>query len=127
MIRFILRILVGALGLWLAAVLLPDHISYASVVDLVIAAIILGLANAIVRPILIVLTLPFTIITLGLFLFVINGLVLWLVGHFSPGFHVHGFLYAILGAIIVGLVSWAGHFIIGSARAEGERSGRSDA
>jgi putative membrane protein len=122
MIRFILRVLIGALGLWLAAFLLPTHISYHSVLDLVIAALILGIANAIVRPILIVLTLPFTIITLGLFLFVINGLVLWLVGHFSPGFHVHGFLSAILGAIIVGLVSWVGHFIIGSASAEAKSS-----
>jgi len=121
MIRFILRILIGAFGLWLAAFLLPQHISYHSTLDLLIAAVILGIANAIVRPILIVLTLPFTIITLGLFLFVINGLVLWLVGHFSPGFHVHGFLDAILGAIVVGLVSWVGHFIIGSAKTDAQR------
>ena len=121
MIRFILRILIGALGLWLAAFLLPAHISYHSTLDLLIAAVILGIANAIVRPILIVLTLPISILTLGLFLFVVNGAVFWLVGHFSPGFHVHGFLDAILGAIIVGLVSWVGHFIIGSAKADEKR------
>ena len=120
MVRFILRILIGALGLWLAAYLLPAHISYNSLASLLIAAVILGVANAIVRPILVLLTLPFTIITLGLFLFVINGLVLWLVGHFSPGFHVHGILDAILGAIVVGLVSWVGHAVIGSGRAEAQ-------
>jgi len=122
MIRFIIRLLIGALGLWLAAFLLPAHISYDSPVALLIAAVALGIANAIVRPILIVLTLPFTVITLGLFLFVINGLMLWLVGHFVPGFHVQGFLDAILGAIIVGLVSWVGHFLIGSAKSEPRRS-----
>jgi putative membrane protein len=103
MIRFIARILIGMLGLWLAAFLLPKHISYSDLTSLLIAAVVLGIANAIVRPILVVLTLPISIITLGLFLFVINGLVLWLVGHFVPGFHVVGFLDAILGAIIVGL------------------------
>ena len=113
MIRFILRILIGAFGLWLAAFLLPQHISYGSTLDLLIAAVILGIANAIVRPILIVLTLPFTIITLGLFLWVINGLMLELVALFLHGFQVHGLIAAMLGSIVVGLTGWVGSWFIG--------------
>jgi putative membrane protein len=116
MFVFIIRLLVGAAGLWLAAYLLAPNISYASLLDLVIAAAILGVANAILRPILVVLTLPITVITLGLFLLVINGAVIWLVGHFSPGFHVHSLLAAIEAAVITGIVSWIGHALTGGAR-----------
>ena len=112
MIGFIIRLLVGAAGLWLASVLIHG-ITYDSLVALIIAAVILGIANAIVRPILIILTLPITIITLGLFLLIVNGAVFWLVGHFSPGFHVHGLINAVLGAIVTGLVSWVGHAVFG--------------
>jgi putative membrane protein len=120
MIGFILRALIGAFGLWLAAHFLRG-IQYDSMVDLLIAALVLGLANAVVRPILIVLTLPFTILTLGLFLLVVNGVVLWLVGHFSPGFHVHGLGDAILGSIILGLTGWVGSWFIGSGGYEVRR------
>ena len=116
MFGFIIRLLIGAAGLWLASVLLPKGIHYESLLALIIAAAILGVANAIVRPILIVLTLPISILTLGLFLFVVNGVVFWLVGQFSPGFHVHGLINAVLGAIITGLVSWIGHAIFGFHR-----------
>ena len=112
MIGFIIRLLVGAAGLWLASVLIHG-ITYDSLVALIIAAVILGIANAIVRPILIILTLPISILTLGLFLFVVNGAVFWLVGHFSPGFHVHGLINAVLGALVTGLVSWIGHAVFG--------------
>jgi len=112
MIGFIIRVLVGAAGLWLAAFLIHG-IHYDSLVSLIIAAVILGIANAIVRPILIILTLPITILTLGLFLLIVNGAVFWLVGQFSPGFHVHGLIHAILGAIVTGLVSWVGHAVFG--------------
>jgi len=74
----------------------------------------LGIVNAIVRPVLIILTLPFTIITLGLFLLVINGLMLELVAFFLHGFHVHGLFAAILGSIVVGLTGWVGSWFIGS-------------
>ena len=117
MIGFIIRVLIGMAGLWLAAFLIHG-IQYDSLLALLIAAVILGIANAIVRPILIILTLPISILTLGLFLFVVNGAVFWLVGHFSPGFHVHGLLNAILGAIVTGLVSWIGHAVFGFARYE---------
>jgi putative membrane protein len=117
MIGFIIRVLIGAAGLWVAAYFIHG-ISYDSLLALLIAAVILGIANAIVRPILIILTLPITIITLGLFLLVVNGAVLWLVGHFSPGFHVHGLISAILGAIITGLVNWIGQAMFGYHRYE---------
>ena len=70
------------------------------------AALVLGLVNALVRPVLVLLTLPVTILTLGLFIFVINGLLFWAVGSFVSGFHVAGFWPGVFGAIIFSLVSW---------------------
>ena len=113
MIGFILRALIAAVGLWIATKIVPG-ISVDSWRTLLFAAFLLGLVNAVVRPILILLTLPFTIITLGLFLLVINGLMLELVAVFLHDFHVHGLFAAILGSIVVGLTSWAGSAFIGS-------------
>jgi putative membrane protein len=70
------------------------------------AGLVLGLVNAVVRPILIIMTLPFTLLTLGLFLFVLNGLCLWLTSWLVKGFEVHGFWAAIFGSILVSVVSW---------------------
>ena len=72
-----------------------------------IAALVLGLINAVIRPILVLLTLPLTLITLGLFVFVINGLLFWFVASFIDGFHVAGFWPAVFGAIVYSLISWA--------------------
>jgi len=72
-----------------------------------IAALVLGLINALIRPILVLLTLPVTILTLGLFIFVINGLLFWWVGSFIDGFHVSGFWSAMFGAIVYSIISWA--------------------
>ena len=72
-----------------------------------IAALILGLINAVIRPVLVLLTLPLTLITLGLFIFVINGLLFWFVASFVKGFHVAGFWPAVFGAIVYSLISWA--------------------
>ncbi|MBV9511486.1 MAG: phage holin family protein [Caulobacteraceae bacterium] len=113
MIGFIVRALIAALGLWIAAKIVPG-IGYRSLESLLWAALLLGVVNAIVRPILILLTLPFTLVTLGLFLFVINGLMLLLVAVFVHGFHVHGLIAAILGSIVVGLTSWVANWVIGS-------------
>jgi putative membrane protein len=112
MVGFILRALIAALGLWIATKIVPG-MAVDSWPTLLEAGLLLGLANAIVRPILILLTLPFTIITLGLFLLVINGLMLELVAFFLHGFHVHGFVAAILGSIVVGLTGWVGSWFIG--------------
>jgi putative membrane protein len=71
-----------------------------------IAALVLGLINALIRPLLVLLTLPVTIITLGLFIFVINGLLFWWVGSFIDGFHVSGFWSGVFGAIVYSLISW---------------------
>lgn len=69
------------------------------------AGLVLGLINAVVRPVLVLLTLPVTLLTLGLFLFVLNGLCLWLASLLVRGFAVHGFWAAVLGALLVGVVS----------------------
>ena len=67
----------------------------------------LGFFNTLIRPIFVILTLPVTILTLGLFIFVINGLLFWAVGSFVPGFHVDGFWSGVFGAIIYSIISWA--------------------
>jgi putative membrane protein len=71
-----------------------------------LVAIVLGLVNTLIRPLAILLTLPATILTLGLFIFVINGLLFWAVGSFVPGFHVSGFWSGVFGAIVFSIVSW---------------------
>jgi len=68
---------------------------------------VLGLINTLIRPILVLLTLPVTILTLGLFIFVINGLLFWAVGSYISGFHVDGFWAGVFGAIVYSLISWA--------------------
>jgi putative membrane protein len=111
MARFLLRVLFAAAGLWLAARIVPG-IHVASLGSLIAAALILGVVNAIVRPILIILTLPLTLITLGLFLLVINAAMVGLTSVFLHGFVVHGFIAALLASIVVSLVSWVGSLIV---------------
>ena len=72
-----------------------------------IAALLLGLINTLIRPLLVILTLPVTVLTLGLFIFVINALLFWLVADLVSGFHVGGFWSAMGGAILYSLISWA--------------------
>jgi putative membrane protein len=110
-IRFILRALIAALGLWLADVLLGG-IAFSSGVTLLIAAVLLGLVNAVVRPVVFWLTLPLTVITLGLFLLVVNAAMIGLVAMFLPGFSVDGLGSGIAAAIITGIVSWLGSAFI---------------
>ena len=104
MAGLILRTLIIALGIWLAAYLVPG-VSAASTGALIWAAIALGLINAFVRPVLVLLTLPFTILTLGLFLLILNAGMLNLAGWFVDGFEVVGFWSAVFGAMVVSLVS----------------------
>lgn len=102
---FVIRVLVNAGAILLAAHLVSGlHVQ--SFTTALIAGVVLGLINAIVRPILVVLTLPFTLLTLGLFLLVLNAFCLWLTSVFVPGFAVQGFWAAFLGALIVSMVSW---------------------
>jgi putative membrane protein len=104
MAGFLVRAAVVAIGLWLASKI--GLIEFRSTEILIAAALLLGIVNAIVRPILVILTLPITLLTLGLFLLVINGLMILLVSHFLPGFVVAGLGSAILASIIVSLTSW---------------------
>jgi putative membrane protein len=71
-----------------------------------VAALVLGLINTLIRPVLLILTLPATILTLGLFILVINGLLFWFVGSLDLGFHVHGFWTAVLGAVVYSVIAW---------------------
>jgi putative membrane protein len=103
--RFLLHWLVTALALWVTAHILPG-VQVGSWQALAIAAVVLGLFNAIVRPILVVLTLPITILTLGLFYLLVNGFVFLIVARLVPGFEVATFWWAVLGALIVSVVSW---------------------
>lgn len=112
MAGFLLRWLIGALGLWLAAAIVPG-IHVAGPGTLLVAALLLGLVNAIVRPLLILLTLPITVLTLGLFLLVINAGMLGLVALLLPGFTITGFFPALLGSIIVSITGWVASWFIG--------------
>src|SRR5713226_8996181 len=102
---FILRIIVYTLALLLAANVVPG-IRLDGLTSALVAGMLLGLINAIVRPILVVLTFPITLLTLGLFLLVLNAFCLWLVSVFISGFHVAGFWPAFWGALLVSVVSW---------------------
>jgi putative membrane protein len=102
---FILRIVVYTLALLVAAHVVPG-IRLDGLASALVAGLLLGLVNAIVRPILVVLTFPITLLTLGLFLLVLNAFCLWLVSVFVPGFNVAGFWPAFWGALIVSVVSW---------------------
>jgi len=86
--------------------LLPKMIWVDGFLAALVAAFLLGIVNTILRPILVLLTLPLTLLTLGLFLLVINGLMLWLVSGLVSGFHVSGFWGAVLGSILISIVSW---------------------
>ena len=115
---FLVRLLITALGLWIADQLLPG-IVFTSTGALIVSASLLGVVNAVIRPILLILTLPLTVLTLGLFILVVNGISLALVAWLVPGFQIAGLASATLGAIIVGLTSWAASaFIGGSGRIE---------
>ena len=103
--RLILTWLINAVAL-IALPYVVTSITVDSFVTALVVALVLGLINTLIRPILILLTLPATILTLGLFIFVINGLLFWAVGSFVPGFRVDGFWAGVLGAIVYSVISW---------------------
>ena len=102
---FLLRVLINAAAIWVAASLIPG-IDLGGLGPALLAALVLGVINAIVRPILIFLTLPITLVTLGLFIFVLNAFCLWLTAQVVPGFDVRGIWPAFFGALVVSAVSW---------------------
>lgn len=109
--RFLVRAVFAALGLWLASAIVPG-VSVDNTGTLVVAALLLGIVNAFVRPIVFILTLPLTIVTLGLFLLVVNAAMIGLVAMLLGGFHVDGLIAGVLAAIVTGVVSWIGNMIV---------------
>lgn len=97
--------ILNALALLAVAYLMPS-IEVAGFMSALIAAAVIGLVNVLIRPVLILLTLPVTVLTLGLFILVINGLLFYFVGHVLEGFHVQSLLSGILGAILYSIISW---------------------
>lgn len=102
---FLARVLINAAAIYFAAAVVAG-IEVGSWVAALGAGLVLGLVNAVVRPVLVVLTLPATVLTLGLFLFALNGLCLWLTSLFVKGFEVRGVWAAVFGALIVSVTSW---------------------
>jgi putative membrane protein len=109
---FLLRILITAAGLWLADELVSG-ISFDVPRTMLLSAVLLGVVNAVVRPIAVFLTLPITVLTLGLFLWVINAAMLGLVAWFFAGFSIENFGSALLGSVILSFTSWLGSAFIG--------------
>jgi putative membrane protein len=104
--RLLVLWLINSLALLTVAYVLPG-IAVADFATAMIAAVVLGLVNTFIRPVLILLTLPVTLLTLGLFIFVINGLLFWMVGSWLQGFTVSGFWWGFFGAIVYSVISWA--------------------
>ena len=112
MIGFAIRLGITALGLWLAQQVVPG-IQIAGTGTLVAAALLLGIVNAVVRPLALFFTLPITVLTLGLFLLVVNAAMFGLVAALLDDFHVAGFGAALLGSLVVSLTSWVASWYVG--------------
>ena len=105
---FVARVIVNALMIYLAARVVPGiTLRGEPLWPALLAGLVLALINAVVRPVLVLLTFPLTLVTLGLFLFVLNAFCLWLTSVIVPGFDVQGFGAAFLGALLISIVSWA--------------------
>lgn len=118
--KFVVRVLFGALGLWVASRLVHGiHVRDPTAV--ILAALLLGVVNAFVRPIVVILTLPLTIVTLGVFLLIVNAAMIGLVSMVVPGFEVHGLVAGILAAVITGVSSWIGGLVLRDDRREYRR------
>jgi putative membrane protein len=102
----LIRLVINIVAILIISYLFPKVIRVDGFWAALIAAFLLGILNSILRPVLVLLTLPITILTLGLFLLVINGLMLWLVSALVKGFQVNGFWGAVLGSILISIVSW---------------------
>ena len=113
MTGFVLRALISAIGLWIATRWVSG-IRIDSAGTLVLAGLLLGVVNAVVRPILVILTLPITILSLGFFLLIVNTAMVALVASMLPGFHIYGGFWSAFGtALIVWITGWLGSWLIG--------------
>jgi putative membrane protein len=104
--RLLLLWLLNAVALLAVTYLLPS-IQVSNFGTALVAALVLGFINTLVRPVLAILTLPITVLTLGIFFLVLNGLLFWLASALIPGFQVNGFVSALVGAILYGVIAWA--------------------
>jgi len=103
---FAVRLIVNMVAILIVSYLFPKMIRVDGFLAALVAAFLLGIVNTILRPVLVFLTFPITLLTLGLFLLIINGLMLWLVSALVKGFYVSGFWGAVLGSILISAVSW---------------------
>lgn len=115
--KFLIRAVFAALGLWVASLIVPG-VRVTNTGSLIAAAVLLGVVNAIVRPVVFVLTLPLTLLTLGLFLLVVNAMMIGLVAVLLRGFEVNGLIPGILAAIVTGIASWIGGVALKDGRRE---------
>ncbi len=111
--RILVGIVANAIALF-ATTIVPGITFTGDVVTLLIAGALFGLFNLIIRPVAILLSLPALILTLGLFYFVLNGILLWVAGFFLPGYHVSGILAGILGSLVITVVNWFLHALFRS-------------
>jgi putative membrane protein len=115
--KFLIRLVITAVALWVAVQLVPGITHVGPPAQLLVVALVFGVLNAAIRPILLMLTCPLVLITLGLFIFVLNALMLWMTGALSQaldlGFRVDGFLPALVGGLVVGLVSTVLNIVVG--------------
>ncbi len=118
MARLLVRIIAAAVGFWIASRIIP-RVHVGGWESLLWAGLLLGVINALVRPVIVVLTLPATILTLGLFLLIVNGFTVWLVTKLVHGVQIQGFWYAVLTAIIISLTSW----VVGAVMGDGKNKG----
>jgi len=111
----VLSVIGNAIALF-ATTVVPGITFNGNWVNLLVGGAIFGLFNLIVRPIAMVLSLPFLILTLGLFYFVLNGILLWVAAKFIPGYHVSGLFAAILGSFVIAVVNWLLHAVFGGGK-----------
>jgi putative membrane protein len=114
--KILLSIVANAVALLATAYVVPGITFGGSWVQLLVAGAIFGLLNLIVRPIAMLLSLPFLVLTLGLFYFVLNGLLLWGFSQFMPGYHVSGLWAGILGSLVIMVVNWIVSALFGGTK-----------
>jgi putative membrane protein len=113
MLRALLSIVFNAVALYATALVVPGITFHGGVVSLLVAGAIFGLFNLIVRPVAMILSIPLLIVSLGLFYFVLNGILLWLAAFFLPHYNVSGVMAGILGSLVFTIVNWALHALFG--------------
>jgi putative membrane protein len=104
---FLVHVAITMVAILIISYLFPQIIRADGFLAALVAAFVLGIVNGFLRPVLVLLTLPITLLTLGIFLLVINGLMLWITSGLVPGFQVNGFFGAVAGSVLISLVSWA--------------------